>query len=268
MKRQGFTLIELLVVIAIIAVLAAILFPVFTQAKRSAQESQCISNMKQIMSGTLLYTNDWDGHTVITSGTYQGAQAMSAVAPYTYKGAPFTVSTVGGETIYALRNVWVCPNGIRIFTLKNHEDKSAGNGYGWNGCVSCAPYNASGCPQWLHLLGGEVSGIKLTSRTAMWGEVIYSLIGWGPYTANQYHSRHGGNTAFSFTSIQGTPGSPCNLSIVCNQQDPSPACGFNVAYWDGHVKYIREVPYSDYSGGIQDRTWGMFFGYLMTWWSS
>ena len=47
-KRYGFTLIELLVVIAIIAILAAILFPVFAQARESARQATCLSNMKQI----------------------------------------------------------------------------------------------------------------------------------------------------------------------------------------------------------------------------
>ena len=60
MNRRGFTLIELLVVIAIIAILAAILFPVFAQAKRAAKLTQAISNEKQITLGTLLYGGDYD----------------------------------------------------------------------------------------------------------------------------------------------------------------------------------------------------------------
>ena len=56
----GFTLIELLVVIAIIAILAAILFPVFAAAKASAKGITCLSNQKQIGTGFVLYTSDWD----------------------------------------------------------------------------------------------------------------------------------------------------------------------------------------------------------------
>ena len=58
--RSGFTLIELLVVIAIIAILAAILFPVFAQAREAARKTTCQSNLKQFMNGILMYTQDYD----------------------------------------------------------------------------------------------------------------------------------------------------------------------------------------------------------------
>ncbi|MBM3457430.1 MAG: DUF1559 domain-containing protein [Armatimonadetes bacterium] len=60
MRKRGFTLIELLVVIAIIAILAAILFPVFAQAREKARQSSCISNLKQLGTGMLMYTQDYD----------------------------------------------------------------------------------------------------------------------------------------------------------------------------------------------------------------
>jgi prepilin-type N-terminal cleavage/methylation domain-containing protein len=59
-RRRGFTLIELLVVIAIIAILAAILFPVFAQAREQARKATCASNMKQITTAALLYMQDYD----------------------------------------------------------------------------------------------------------------------------------------------------------------------------------------------------------------
>jgi prepilin-type N-terminal cleavage/methylation domain-containing protein/prepilin-type processing-associated H-X9-DG protein len=89
MNRKGFTLIELLVVIAIIAILAAILFPVFAQARESARQTQCTNNQKQIATSVLMYVQDYDETFPMSAyfGTNpQGQLALVAIydvlAPY------------------------------------------------------------------------------------------------------------------------------------------------------------------------------------------
>jgi prepilin-type N-terminal cleavage/methylation domain-containing protein len=72
MKRNGFTLIELLVVIAIIAILAAILFPVFAQARAKARQTQCLNNMRQIGMAVQMYLNDNDEGYLFTMAIING----------------------------------------------------------------------------------------------------------------------------------------------------------------------------------------------------
>jgi prepilin-type N-terminal cleavage/methylation domain-containing protein len=81
-NRKGFTLIELLVVIAIIAILAAILFPVFAQAKVAAKKTSDLSNLKQNMMATLIYSNDYDDY--IPHTNWQEDYVFAArILPYT-----------------------------------------------------------------------------------------------------------------------------------------------------------------------------------------
>ncbi|HEX8553059.1 MAG TPA: DUF1559 domain-containing protein [Abditibacteriaceae bacterium] len=91
MKRRAFTLIELLVVIAIIAILAAILFPVFARARENARRASCQSNLKQVALSLRQYTQDYDErfpgwYTNNDGGTPFGYQMSNAVGPNTDKG--------------------------------------------------------------------------------------------------------------------------------------------------------------------------------------
>ncbi len=80
--RRGFTLIELLVVIAIIAILAAILFPVFARAREKARQSSCLSNIKQIGTGVLMYVQDYDQRFPLAVWYGAAAQWYNSVRPY------------------------------------------------------------------------------------------------------------------------------------------------------------------------------------------
>ena len=80
--RRGFTLIELLVVIAIIAILAAILFPVFAQAREKARSTACLSNLKQLGLAYTMYLNDYDETLPITIMDGPSASWINASQPY------------------------------------------------------------------------------------------------------------------------------------------------------------------------------------------
>lgn len=81
-NRHGFTLIELLVVIAIIAILAAILFPVFARAREKARQTSCLSNLKQIGLGLMMYVQDYDETMVLSYYKTPTRTWMSVMEPY------------------------------------------------------------------------------------------------------------------------------------------------------------------------------------------
>jgi prepilin-type N-terminal cleavage/methylation domain-containing protein len=107
-RRTGFTLIELLVVIAIIAILAAILFPVFAQAREKARSISCLSNMKQIGLGLYMYVEDYDELMpsafvclpVVNNGFSFNCPAGTGVASYEYQINPYVKN----------KNIFYCPS--------------------------------------------------------------------------------------------------------------------------------------------------------------
>ena len=96
--RSGFTLIELLVVIAIIAILAAILFPVFAKAREKAREATCGSNMKQIGLGILQYVQDYDE--TFPPAAQKGPDGNPLLVSSNYVTGPYIKSA----------GVWECPD--------------------------------------------------------------------------------------------------------------------------------------------------------------
>jgi prepilin-type N-terminal cleavage/methylation domain-containing protein/prepilin-type processing-associated H-X9-DG protein len=106
MKKSAFTLIELLIVIAIIAILAAILFPVFARARENARRSSCQSNLKQIGLGIMQYSQDYDEKMVSSRNDgYQGVYKQcwySMIEPYVKSAQVFRCpsSTVKTNATY------------------------------------------------------------------------------------------------------------------------------------------------------------------------
>ncbi len=105
--RRGFTLIELLVVIAIIAILAAILFPVFAQAREKARATTCLSNEKQIGLAIIQYVQDYDETFPLSEFA-----ANTASPGYTWENAiqPYVKAGTANGTYSVTGAIWVCPS--------------------------------------------------------------------------------------------------------------------------------------------------------------
>lgn len=115
-SRRGFTLIELLVVIAIIAILAAILFPVFAKAREKARQAACASNLKQLAIAIHMYVDDYDGLLPWTGGLSRNPSLQLTAA---YGGRSDGVELTDLVQPYVKNSqIWFCPSVSR--TLRAH----------------------------------------------------------------------------------------------------------------------------------------------------
>ncbi|HZP82048.1 MAG TPA: DUF1559 domain-containing protein [Chthonomonadaceae bacterium] len=171
-KRSGFTLIELLVVIAIIAILAAILFPVFAQAREKARAITCLSNQKQIGTGLAMYVQDYDERFPIADyfndpGTWADQHEWpDVVYPYIKDGlrgknnAQVTVSWGEGGIFY-------CPS---------FPSKESGN-YGINSSISTdgtCPWNVT-----FNVPTASLASLNTPADTIILVEKGRNNVGWG-----------------------------------------------------------------------------------------
>ena len=224
--KKGFTLIELLVVIAIIAILAAILFPVFARARENARRASCQSNLKQIALGVFMYKQDYDekmpNYTVNTFAN----TTSSNPAGWADAMQPYLKST----------QIFQCPSETA------GPDTSITSGmysdYWINGNATGRADASFDAPTVTVLLGDGGSATGVVSETATNG-----FIG-----SRRFYSVGGGVT--------------CTTALV-NQAASLPAGGntrhldgANVAFADGHVKWEKGVTGSSASAAIKNECTG------------
>ena len=144
-KCSAFTLIELLVVIAIIAILAAILFPVFAQARESARQTSCLSNGKQIGLAALMYAQDYDEKWVIVGGENSNTLLDGKKS----NGEPFNGWSLLLQPYTKNRQMFRCPSMPTVFSgsggCANFNGQQMTNSYSYNWFLgSDASYGSPG----------------------------------------------------------------------------------------------------------------------------
>jgi prepilin-type N-terminal cleavage/methylation domain-containing protein/prepilin-type processing-associated H-X9-DG protein len=222
--RKGFTLIELLVVIAIIAILAAILFPVFAQAREAARKTSCLSNTKQIGSAYMMYVQDYDEHFPphVTERTAPAGTPDTPEdrAPFSYKTklAPYAKS----DRIFKCPSAaaWPAPAPGKWFTTdygNNHNEAylPGANQQAWYqanpdfGFNDYTPLSTIAQPARFILVGDAARASGVPSRGGMYPQ---------PW-------------AFDDSSL---PDDKQQARPVARHQG-----GVNFAYADGHSKWMR-----------------------------
>ena len=220
MTRKGFTLIELLVVIAIIAILAAILFPVFARAREKARQSSCLSNLKQIGLAVLMYAQDYDDK-LLFAEIYTPEPMRNRYVRWYYPNDESVTQTLlyWSDLIqpYAKNEQFcLCPSRPNDWT-----------GYSWNIHVGyCGNHPTRTTPEYT---GYPLSDIEYPAETLVL--LDHSNIGKGPW----YYNFIGWPG-----SVYDTP--ECWQPGVHND-------GQNVILADGHAKWFRYPQFRDVSVG-------------------
>jgi len=235
---HGFTLIELLVVIAIIAILAAILFPVFAQAREKARQSSCASNLKQMSLGTLAYVQDYDGTYPISMPAGTGISIRPIGDPDRGGFGPITRSTWFVATQPYIKNYQIlrCPSAA-VDTDLGYGDTTA---YPWASGISAT-----------YMPNGYLNAWPEANSSTPTQVIMYTGVGKQAYIASylpfpilsnaalSYANSNGGSVA---TFIDNGPGCTAVGGIFTQMVDftwYNHGEGENYAYMDGHVKWLR-----------------------------
>lgn len=186
LKAAGFTLIELLVVIAIIAILAAILFPVFARARENARRASCMSNEKQLALGFMMYTQDYDGRFPQHWG-YYNPDGTGTAFPWSLAILPYVKSN----------QLFFCPSD----TTPGHNSAnsvSTGNvSYGYNYAYLAMAGNYAATPAPLNL----ITSVKYPSETLLLGDTGLNVTGYVIYYSSATYEprdQHLGGCNFAF----------------------------------------------------------------------
>ena len=215
MMRRGFTLIELLVVIAIIAILAAILFPVFARAREKAKAASCMSNVKQLVLATLQYVQDYDER---LPASYQPSPA-GVVIPET--GGNYTYWYWLLQPYIKNRQVLICPS-WPVYTL----------GYGWNYTYLTYNWGAVAAPGAYGYGGCPISMIAKPAETILLAD-------------SGAHQTSSGGWSNGMTYVITWAAEPANYYVYLRHNDIA-----NVGFVDGHVKaqtkgFVTDSQYFD-----------------------